>query len=302
MTAPRRLSSKSKIALFSILLAFALGAGAQTITVGYLDGSAFQLVASTWKPVSLGDALAPSSSVKLAVSTYLELMVGNATLSLSQAGTYSIRDLLAAGRSSRSNAIQAMLTKYIQALSTGRTTNAATYAGVRGTEQGKGDSDWATSDAEIYLSTAKDYLASGDYAAAKAQLEMARESAMGDRAEIEFYLTEAEALSGDMRAAYRDLAALAPTGTESWAPDYVLLKARMLVDSFAPQAAVDLLVGQTNLASDARRAPVYYFILAQAYAQLGSAVNEKQCLKRVIDLDAGNDLGKAATGLLKEVK
>jgi tetratricopeptide (TPR) repeat protein len=273
-------------------------AGAQTIMATYVDGQVSQGSASSWKSVEIGDAIDPGSSVKLSDGAYIELKTGEATLSLGQAGVYSVHDLITKGRASRQAAAQAALSKYMQALSSKGTANASTVAGVRGAEQGESDSDWVTNDTDVYLSAAKDYIASGDYPAAKEQLAKALDNATTGIVEIEFYIAETAALSGNTREAAKRIEMLHPTGSESWAPDYELLKARMLVDECAPQAAVDLLAAdQTNLAGDSERAPLYYFILALAYKDLGDSANSKDCADRLKVIAADSELAKAVDGI-----
>jgi hypothetical protein len=291
---------KKRITLLGALIASAtLGAFAQAVTVSFVDGQAMQGSGSTWKKLAEGDAVDPAASVKIATGGYLELRSGGATLSLSQPGTYALREILASGRASRTGAAQAALSKYISALSAKGTANASTVAGVRGAEQGKDEgADWVSNDTDVYLSAAKDYIASGDYAAAEEQLAKAQDKATDEKNEVEFYLAEAAALRGDARAAHQRLATLKITGSESWAPDYELLKARLLVDSFAPQAAVELLLAdQARLSTDSGRAPLYYFILAIAYKDLGEKAKSKDCAGRLKSIAGDSELAKAAQTL-----
>jgi hypothetical protein len=105
-------------------------------------------------------------------------------------------------------------------------------------------------------------------------------------------------MSGDMRAANRRLATLKVPESESWTLDYELLKARMLVASFAPQAAIDLLLSdQTRLSTDSSRAPLYYFILALAYKDSGDSSKAKLCVERLGSIAADSELAKAAASL-----
>jgi hypothetical protein len=289
---------QKSILVASLLSAVAFFAGAQAVVVSYVDGQVSQLASSSWKPVAAGDSLSSKASVRLTGTAYLELKSGSATLSLSQPGTYAIGDLLTAGRASRASKSQALVSKYLSAVSAKGSVNASTVAGVRGEEQGKGETEWVTSDSDVYLSAGKDYLASGDYASAKEQLAKALDLATSEKAEVDYYLAETEALSGNTRAAYQRLAALKPSGAESWAPDYVLLKARLLVDSFAPQAAIEVLTAnQASLAGDSKRAPLYYFLLALAYKDSGDGAKQKASVEKLKSIAADSEFAKAVDEL-----
>ena len=286
--------------VLALVAAAAALASAQAATVSFVDGKAEAgAPGSSWRPLAEGDALESSASIRLASGSYLELKAGSATLRLSQSGTYALHDLLSAGRASRTGTAQAALSTYLSALSAKGVSNASAVAGVRGAEQGKDEgADWVTNETDVYLSAAKDYLASGDYAAAEDELTKAEADNSGAKDEIDFYFAEAAALDGDYHTAHQKLAGLSPTGSESWAPDYELLKARLLVEEFAPQAAVDLLSGdQARLSSESSRAPLYYFILALAYRDLGNTDKSKSCIGRLKAIAPEGELAKAAASL-----
>jgi tetratricopeptide (TPR) repeat protein len=285
-------------ALVAAFVGVSAPANAQAITVSFVDGDARQLAGSTWKALAEGDAVDGAGQVELGANSYLELKASGATLCLSQAGTYAVRELLAAGRSSKAGAAQAALSKYMSALSAKGVVNASTVAGVRGAEQGKDEgADWVTNDTDVYLSAAKDYIASGNYAAAEEQLAKARDCASDARAEIDFYMAEAETLSGNSGRAFRLLSSIKLTGSEPWAPDYALLKARLLVDSRASKAAVELLAGWPGIAGDSGRAPLYYFILALAYKDSGDAERSRAAVERLMNLAPDGELARAAASL-----
>jgi hypothetical protein len=95
------------------------------------------------------------------------------------------------------------------------------------------------------------------------------------------------------------VAGLEPKGSEEWAPEFVLLKARLLVDSNAFAQEIAWLRQQGNdLSEDAQRASAYYFLLAVGYRGIGDGSNERESLSRVVEMSADTDLGKAAARLL----
>jgi hypothetical protein len=289
----------ARLLLSSALLACAsLAASAQAATVTFVEGEASQGSASGWKPIALGDPIAASATIRLKAGAFVELKAASATLALMRPGDYAVRELLAAGRASRTTRAQAIVRKYAEALSASPAERSSAVAGVRGAEKGEGAGDWISSEADLYLSSARDFLSSGDTKSARRELAKAEAESAKAQAEIEFYLAQVDYLDGDLRSASRRVDALRPDGFEPWAPDYVLLKARLLIDGFAPKDAAALLAGQSGLAGDAARAGLYWFLLALAYKDSGDEPQARDCVARLRSAAPGGELLKTAEDII----
>lgn len=283
--------------ILTALLMLSAALWAEDAIASFVDGDVQQGSGSTWKAVAIGDKVEPGNSVKLGgTGAYLELKFQGATLSLSQPGSYAVAGLVAKAKALKSGPVASVLRKYGAALGSGQSANAATVAGVRGAEQGKSsDSDWVSNDTDVYLAAARDYIASGDYVAALNQLQSAKDSVSTMNTEIEFYFAVAEDLRDDPRAAFEHLERATPSGTETWASDYLLLKAKLFLETFAPQAASDILqASQASLSGDSARAPLYYFLLALARHELGDAAGSHDAVERLKVIAADSELAKAA--------
>jgi len=284
------------------ILASALTAGGQSLSVTYADGDVAVRVSGTWTDLKAGDTVANDATVRIAKGGIVELKLSAATIVLSQAGTYALADILAARQKVSTNKLAAALSHSIAALSgaaaKGQNAVSGARAGDKSTDE---DFEWATGDASSYIAAAKDYLDSGNSAAALVQLEQAQSEATEDEMrEVSYYRAEAYALGGRTREAITALSGIQPGKNDAWAGDYALLKARLLIDTFAPQAAVDLLAGDTTgLSKNAARAPLYYFLLAVSYKQTGDAVKAQDALGRLTALAADSDLAKSAAEIVK---
>jgi hypothetical protein len=288
-----------RLAAFLMALACACPVGAQSIRASYVEGDAVSRIGSVWEMLSVGDRLPSDASIKLGEGAYVELESPRTKLKLFMPGEYAIGELFSAGRASNFGAVQAALAKCARALSAKRPSSASAVVGVRGAEQGKDDSGWFADDAELFMSAARDYLAMGDYEQAKDQLERAEASALGDEREIRFLLAQAEAAGGKLREAYGLLASTEPAAEDGWALDYHLLKARLLVDSRAPRAAIDELEGsRARLEADSGLAPTCLFLLAVAYSDLGDAESSRRCVLRLQQVAADSELAKAAAAFV----
>jgi hypothetical protein len=275
---------------------------AQGIPVAFLDGDVARQAGADWVAVKIGDRVATDATVRLGTRGFLQLSATDGTITLSQPGIYHMSTILASSRRSTSGRAPGLLTRAFAALAGGGASNKNTASGARGADQSKSDdSGFFSSSAAVFLGAGKDYIASGDYVAAIDQLQQARDSATDSEApEVQYYLAVAEASSGKVRDAFNILSSLVPTGTESWTLDFYLLKARLLLDTFAPQAAVSLLTGPGASASgDSQRAPVYYFLLTLAYQALGEAGNAQRASQRLGEIAGDSDLARMARDVVK---
>jgi tetratricopeptide (TPR) repeat protein len=180
--------------------------------------------------------------------------------------------------------------------------NQSDVAGARGADKsGTDDTEWATSNAQVYLDTGKDLLQTGQYDLAIKQFLLAvNEAADEELPQARYYLAYAYSLNGDTRSALKYAADLEPDRSEDWAPDFIILKAKLLVDTcaFAPEVAWLTQAGN-DLSGDMRRASIYAFLLGVGYRGIGDTVNEKTALSKVVAASAGSDLGTSATRLLQ---
>jgi tetratricopeptide (TPR) repeat protein len=308
--------------IFCFLAAVLVGAnaGGQSLTVQYVEGSASQRNAGTWSSLSIGDTVPLSASVKLERLGLVQLRAPGSAITLAQPGTYVIKDLVAAGAALRSaGAVEAAAVAFSRVLrGSGKMVNAV--GGVRsemapplrgnfdsgGAGGSAGGEEAAPSEpapepdpAHAAIDQARDLIASGNYGDAITTLRDAIPNASESEArEGSFYLASAFELNGDARSALAALKAANPRGTDDWAPDSILLGARLLEDTYAWAPARDLLVKAGNaLAIDQERAPIYYFLLALAFRGTGEAAREKAALDAVVALDPESDMALAATRL-----
>jgi hypothetical protein len=292
--------------LFSAL-AMAAPNASPSFKVSYLDGSAFSGAAAgssaSWKALKLGDVVSPEAFLKLEAGASVELSRTDSRLYLSQKGVYRIGDLLAAKAKIGPKGVGGVLSAKMSKLVADSTPSRGTVAGVRGAEAGKdsGDVEWAGSGAWEAVLRAKDSIERGKYQDAIGALVAARDQASADElSELQYYLAYAYSLSDDPRMAAASLALVEARPDATWSGDYILLQAKLYVDSFAyAQAIAWLTQGGHDLSGDPVLGGLYCFLLGEAYRGSGDSARERQSFQKVVSMGADAELGKAAAELLE---
>ena len=145
----------------------------------------------------------------------------------------------------------------------------------------------------MFLAAGKEYIKAGKYDKAIDQLKEALESATASESpEIHYYLAYASSLNGDVREAWKQAANLQPSTSDRWAADFILLKAKLLEDTSAYNEAVSWLT-QNDLAEDAQRVPLYYFLLGLGYRGANGNEKAKQVFSKVVAISAQSDFGES---------
>ena len=294
----RRLRSWSLL----LLLFGAGGAFAQVLTVAYVEGDARVRNGAAWVELSIGDSVSGESTVQLGDGAYLELTSASARIALSQKGSYSLHNILSSSRALGSTGAGKALLASLSHLASEPARNQGAVGGARGANESKtDDTEWEGSSAQVFLDSGREFSRSGQYDQAIAQLTQAL--AVADETEVpevRFNLADAYSLKGDTRGALKLAASLKPSGGEAWAADFVLLKAKLLMDTNAFSQEITWLTQNGNdLSGDAQRGQVYLFLLGVAYRGAGDTANQKEALTKAVFLSPDSDLGKAAAQLLQ---
>jgi tetratricopeptide (TPR) repeat protein len=293
----------ARVILVACLCVAAQSVQAQDLSVSYLDGSASIRSGSTWKLLSIGDAVPMEATIRVEPAGYVQLKGGGVDLIVTRPGTYSVKDIVARNKTVSTRGIGAAIAASLRALASGRSAPQNATSGARAGNVGDTgeDESWVESSAAEFLSAAKSYLKAGRYDDALKQLRQAEQSADSEEIpEIRFYLASTYALKGDLGLAWKLAQDLTSVPDAEWAGDLLLLKARLLLDTSAFADAVALLEGEGSwLAQDKSRAPLYHFLLGLGYRGAGAAESSRQALSRVVAISPDSDLGIAAADLLK---
>jgi hypothetical protein len=278
------------------------GAGAQALSVSYLEGDVQTRDGSAWSVLSIGDRLAPQASIRLDAGAYLELSGPGIRIALNEQGIYALRDIVASARTLGSAGVGTAISSALSRLAHGPVRLPSAVSGVRGEVMiAPEDFAWVTVDVQERLETGKRDLADGDAEEAIAQFLIARDAATNDEMpQVSYYLALAYSLKGDTRAALKCAAGIQPHGADEWAPDFVILKAKLLIDTNAFTQCVAWLTERDNdLSEDSQRAALYHFLLGVGYRGMGNVSSAKASLSKVVAISGESEVGKSAAQLLQ---
>jgi hypothetical protein len=284
----------------TFLLLVAETSAAQGFSVSYIDGNAQARTGSTWAALAVGDTLSADSTVRLPTGATVQLKGGGMDFHLNRPGIYLLRDLMAARKATSSARIGSVIVNALRYLATGPKAPQSAALGARGASQADSDDDeWIDSTSDAFLGAAREHIAAGRYARAIEVLNEAMASAADeDMPQLRYYLAYACTLDGRSSEAWKQITGLDPGPGDAWQPDFVLLKARLLIDSSAYAEAVTLLgPSDRKLSEDAQRAPLYYFLLGIARRGAGDVDGAKRAMARLTAISPESDMGKAAATL-----
>ncbi len=291
-----------------MLLALALCASAyaQDLRVQYLDGLVELQTGAAWRELAAGDSVPASAVLRLDDGAIAELAGGGMTLRLTRRGTYDLASLATASAQSKSAGLGTFLTQRARAMGGARAAKAdASAAGVRAEAKDDRTVNWVGAEsADALISSGIEKLARGDYKAAYATFEDARDAAASasgpDAARAAFYLGYASYLNGDLVSALRYLEKPRPDPSSSMYNDHVLVLAQLLVETFAYADAADLLQGYIGSGAprgDNLQAARLFLGLSQK--GLGNRQQATESLQAAQQMNAGSDAGRAAARLLE---
>ena len=270
--------------------------------VDYAEGAVDVRRGSGWEEVYIGDVLTDRDTLRLTGYSIVELSYGSETATLSKPGTYALGGLSKDISRRESVGFSSLLSGKVQtALKGSRHMEQSAAGGVRGSEAVEKDQmSWMASDTLDLIEAGKEKFARGEIEAARGLFREALDYALdaAEEGKAAFYLAGCFDVQGSPGKALELLesADVGPAAEEYF--DFLILKGKLLIESFAYPDAEDLLSGADLSTAPPETSQLVYFLLGIACLGQDKTGQARDYLTRSRNIDASSDTGTAAAEML----
>jgi tetratricopeptide (TPR) repeat protein len=290
--------------LFLILLLFTMfsfSLHAADFEVVYLDGSADLNAGSGWRPIYAGDLVSSGDSIKVYKGALIELSGGGGALMLSKEGTYDVAALTEDLERKKEIGLGSMLSSRMSNIFQGSSVqNRSAVAGVRGDIMDGDDAmTWMESGNHALIEEGVELLGEGKVDTAVEVFLDAYFSAMDEieSAAAAFYLAGIEDMQGNIAEAVDYLAGEELTLDHELYPDFVILKGKLLVDTFRYDEALTLFHSWDGRFAAKDQQQTVGLLHAITLASLGRKSEARSLLNETVAIDSASETGKVAAKL-----
>lgn len=290
----------SIVVLLAVLLP--VPAAAQALKVVHVEGSAEYASGGGWKPLETGSAVFPETTVRVRGDSVLEISGSGTRLLIVRPGMYKVGDLAQAAQRSAKAGVGSLLLNRVKQMFTGRGADTpSAMAGVRGEVQDDGGGfSWIESTSRELTEEGAALLEAGNTDEAYDLFTDARLSAMDDEesAVAAFYLAGIHAMRSEtvLALSFLDEESLAPEHRLYF--DFMLLKAQLLLETFAYGEALGVLSGIDTGFAGKENLQLFGLLRAVALAETGDTEEARRELVRARELDPESEAGRSAGRLL----
>jgi len=282
-----------------IIMIAATACFAEDFLVNYIDGILEVNEDGDWYELYIGDELPENAVVRLDDNSYAELNRRNDKIKLSRSGVYELGVLLGARSEVRSSGMGTLISGKFRTLmqeDTSKTQSAV--GGVRAAEAETVSIDWMSSETAELIADGRTALGDGDIEEALTYFTDAYDFAADsyEEAEALYFMGLAHAIDGDYSSALENLDEAYMESDSEYYTDYYLLKAQLLVESFAYDETYEFLSDYD--ASAGSKFPVklqeIYFLQAVASNNSGRRGEAESIIRKLIAVEPNSETAKAA--------
>jgi len=268
-----------------------VGVSAQAFTVSYLDGTVELQTAKGWSAVSIGDRIPADATVRISDTGSLELVRTGAKITILKDGVFAVAGL-AAGASSGTSGVAGSIAQKLQTLVTEKPKSSAA-GGVRGADQSAPDVTWVDENDET-RAQAQALLDKKDWKGASLLLQDAIKNAGSDTdvAEFGYMLAVAYDGAGQTARAYRALSKVNADPSAAWYARYVILRAKVLVDSRSFSDALGVLTPFISAYPTGEATQMAYLLTGISQEGLGNKSAARSAFDTGYQLDSTTDTAK----------
>ena len=286
--------------LLFILISTAALLSAEDFSIDYLQGKLeYQNHSGNWIQLETGDTVKDTYTLKLSEDGFAELSGSNGKITLTEDGSYSMREI--ADRSSQSgNSIKKALASKFSFLFKKRQSSGNTVAAVRADKADNTD-DFITweDDSTDYLASGNELFRQGNYIKAKeAYEEGTLWETGGIKRECVFRKGLCEQIAGNPETARKTLESVNPEKTDSFLGEYSLVMAALYSESMEYEKADSVLTNYLSTNPSGYSAQTAWFLSAAVKDALGDSEGCRYALNKVISINPESELAADAKEML----
>jgi tetratricopeptide (TPR) repeat protein len=274
------------------MAALPFAVAAQDIDVEFVDGTVDLKQGNDWETIYIGDAIGRDSIIHVGEGGIVELSGADVRLTVSNAGTYSLAELLSGTAAGSSKNLQSFLQNSLSVvMEKSKTSTSAAQMGVRAAEQ-KTTFEWIDEDEEL-LAEGRALIEDGAYAEAAEffadELEYAEDYIAGH---YRFYLGYAQAMLGKKGLALKELGSIEAKPSDEYFEDWSLTYGQLLYESLAFDSSLAVFKAYIESFPEGKNAQEAYAFTGLCYQQQGDASAAAENFKRAIELDPNSEVGE----------
>ena len=289
-----------KLLLISAILLITTAAFSQQLEITYFDGDVEIMESGSWFEPEMGEIISGDQKIKLGTDSYAEIVSSNSTIKLLKEGTYTVSDLLESADYQDTWELGKIGGINFKNIINKGAYNSSAVMGVRGAKQEDTGIEWIDSSID-YAEEGKLKLDEGDIEGALSLFNEGIELSENDTAPLYYYSSLCYSLQGKNGKSLKNLNMVESPEKYAFYPDYVILKSNILLEGLDYKAA-DILL-RKYIADDSKsdKAQIVYLLLSYSANGMNNDDDSKMYLKKVIEINSSNDVGKIAEDLLKKL-
>jgi tetratricopeptide (TPR) repeat protein len=259
---------------------------------------------SGWNELGIGDKIDVGSKVKISEEGTAEFLIGTTTITISEDGTYSLSELVGKSRQVASWNLGSLVSDKLKKGLSGSQGKDAAAMGVRATGvEREADIEWLGEEGnEDILLEGIEYLEAERYEDA---LEAFRDglalSFEDERQRFLYYIGYTQALQGNAAEALTTFTEVDLDPQSEYYAEYLLLKGRLMIESFAFNRALSMFHYHLNLFPEGALSQAVMVLASYCHIGQGEPDKAEEILSKAVDLDPDSDIGLEAERLLQNL-
>ena len=291
------MNKKTILTVIVLLMGAALFA-AQQLSVDYLDGTVELKTAKGWSALTIGDQVASDATIRVSKGGSVEMSAGAQHISILKDGTYALTSLLSTAQTAGRTGIGVSLAQKLRAVTTEQKKTGA-VGGVRGSNEGTPADDVQWVEEGDSVKESSDLIAKGRYNDAIVMLDDAVKTSSGvEKQELSYLLSLAYYGADKTALAYRTISKVSLGASSDYYPDFMILKAEILLDSFSFKESQTVVNAFMATKPAVKYAQIAYLISGQCSKGLGDDVAAKTALNAGYTLDPQSETAKTISDIL----